>query len=276
MLYEAAWGNRVLAEQKSKRAATKSSRTCGKSSATRWPRRRRSVASLLRAAAGSAAEDGAVQPAEKRPQTLSGPLSTRSPICRSTPMPASSWPSCWASATNTTRPIKLLRDALDKEPSPELTDKIRLRLGDCLLPRATPKRRWRSSSRRRANPKSSACSAQANYRAGECLLHMGEPAEAVKRLAVFRDQGPVPESARSDRSRPACVWAMPWPTQTMGRRAGRPTNRWSIASATVPGSTRPATAWAGRYQNQKQFDDAVNAYNQVSTTCRRSWRPRRS
>ncbi len=29
--------------------------------------------------------------------------------------------------------IKLLRDALDKEPSAELTDKIRLCLGDCLL-----------------------------------------------------------------------------------------------------------------------------------------------
>src|SRR6185437_16412488 len=85
--------------------------------------------------------------------------------------------------------IKLLRDALDKEPSPELTDKIRARLGDCLLRKGDTKAALAQFEPMAANAKS-ALNAQAKYRAGECYLHSGDAAQAVKQLVVFRDQGP--------------------------------------------------------------------------------------
>ena len=40
--------------------------------------------------------------------------------------------------------------------------------------------------------------------------------------------------------------------------------RWSAASATARGCTRPATASAGRSRTRAQYDEAVNVYTQVT------------
>src|SRR5262249_50531882 len=62
--------------------------------------------------------------------------------------------------------IKLLREALDKEPVPELTEKIRLRLGDSLLARGDARGALIQFNALAANPKSPHL-AQAVYRSGE-------------------------------------------------------------------------------------------------------------
>jgi TolA-binding protein len=144
MLYEAAWGNRILADKAARKhylALIEAFPDLGISSDARFE-----LAELL-------AEGGELDPA-----------------------------------------IKLLREAIDKEPPAELTDKIRLRLGDCLLRKGDAKAALAQfepiAARSAAQRGNSMVCAQAKYRAGECQLHLNAPAEAVKHLAVFRDRNP--------------------------------------------------------------------------------------
>ena len=65
--------------------------------------------------------------------------------------------------------IKQLQEALDKEPSPELTDKIKVRLGAALLTKGDAKKALDVLTPIVGNPKS-AMVGQATYRAGECQL----------------------------------------------------------------------------------------------------------
>ncbi len=85
--------------------------------------------------------------------------------------------------------VKLLREALDREPGPELTDKIRLRLGDSLLAKGDARGALIQFNALAANSRSPHLP-QAVYRAGECLLALNDNAEAAKRLARFRDEQP--------------------------------------------------------------------------------------
>jgi TolA-binding protein len=100
--------------------------------------------------------------------------------------------------------IKLLRDALDKEPPPELTDKIRIRLGDCLLRKGDAKAALAQFQPIAARPKgrvNETLCAQAKYRAGECQLRLNAPAEAIKLLeSVLRDH-PNSDAAEAARKR---------------------------------------------------------------------------
>jgi TolA-binding protein len=157
--------------------------------------------------------------------------------------------------------VKLLRDALDKEPSPELTDKVRVRLGDCLLRKGDAKGALAQFEPIAANAKSLRV-AQAKYRAGECRLHLGEPAEAVKQLAVFRDQGPFQNvQGLTDRALLRLGYALgqlkQWDTSRQAYE--QVVNR--FGNSPWVQDARYGIGWA--YQNQGQYDNAVNAYNQV-------------
>src|SRR5262249_34081526 len=85
--------------------------------------------------------------------------------------------------------IKLLNDALDKEPPADLTEKMRLRLGSCYAAKKDAKQALAQFETVASNPKSP-LAGQARYRAGECALQLGDPAAAVKQLTFFRDQEP--------------------------------------------------------------------------------------
>src|SRR5262249_31164960 len=74
--------------------------------------------------------------------------------------------------------IKLLTEALDKEPSALLADKIRVRLGACHAARKDTKSALAQFQTVAKNPKSP-LAPQAQYGAGECLLEMGQWAEAI-------------------------------------------------------------------------------------------------
>jgi len=111
------------------------------------------------------------------------------------------------------------------------------------------------------NPKS-AQMGQAAYRLGECLLQSGDEAAAVKQLQRFRDEGPFQNIAGvSDRALLRLGHALgqqkQWDAsrQTFEGMLGRfPNSPW-VAEA------RYGVGWA--FQNLGQFDNAVNAYNQV-------------
>ncbi len=158
--------------------------------------------------------------------------------------------------------LKLLNEALDKEPPPELTDKIRLRVGDCHLAKKDAKRalvQFEAVARDPKNP----LTGQARYRAGECWLQLGDAAAAVKQLSAFRDQEPFRNQpgltdrallrlghahgllGQWDQSRQAHE-------QVVARFGSSP---WAAEARYGVGS-----AW----QNQKQYDNAVTAYTQVT------------
>ena len=161
--------------------------------------------------------------------------------------------------------IKLLKEALDKEPSDnkvpsdELIDRIRLRLGACLAAKKehreavaqlsvvadNPKRRW---SRRASTAPASASSNSAKPT---------RPSPASRSSATSRRSRTSPASATG----PCCGSATPRRAEAVGRQpAGADAARPAL-SATARGSheARYGIGWAR--QNQDQYDQAVNAYN---------------
>ncbi len=89
--------------------------------------------------------------------------------------------------------VKLLKDALDKEPAdrpvpPDTTERIRLRLGGSLFATKQYADAAKQFDTVTANEKSPH-RVQAMYRAGESYAAAGEHAKAVEKLLPFRDKG---------------------------------------------------------------------------------------
>jgi TolA-binding protein len=82
--------------------------------------------------------------------------------------------------------IKVLVDALDREPTPEMTDKVRLLLGTCHAAKGNHKQALAQFEILGQNLKSK-LAPEAKLRAGEVYMEQKNYAEAVKRFAVFRD-----------------------------------------------------------------------------------------
>jgi outer membrane protein assembly factor BamD (BamD/ComL family) len=85
--------------------------------------------------------------------------------------------------------IKLLREALDKEPPAELTDKIRVRLGFCLLAKGDAKAGQTQLESVVRNGRSTYFG-HAQYGAGCCLAELKDPSAAIQRLHMVRDRRP--------------------------------------------------------------------------------------
>jgi TolA-binding protein len=158
--------------------------------------------------------------------------------------------------------IKLLKDAIDKEPPEALTEKIRLRLGVCLMAKGDGKGALQQFQVIVGNAKSPHL-AQAHYRAGECLLQMEDWNEAVKRLSIFRDQGPFQNvPGVTDRALLRLGHAYAQLKQWEPSRQAH-----EQAAARFPQSpwvheARYGMGWA--LQNKGDYDPAVNAYTQVA------------
>jgi TolA-binding protein len=158
--------------------------------------------------------------------------------------------------------IKLLREALDKEPGPELTDKICLRLGAYYFDKGDAKEGLAQFQRVAGNAKSPQL-AQGHYRAGEALMQAGNYAEAVKHLAVFRDQGPfqnVPGVTDRALLRLGHAYAQLKQWDQSRQAHEQVVNR--FGNGPWANEARYGIGWA--WQNQKQYDNAVNAYTQVA------------
>ena len=158
--------------------------------------------------------------------------------------------------------IQLLNQALDREPGPELADKVRLRLAALLAAKKDAKGALTQFDLVANNPKSP-LAAQAHYRAGECLLALGKPADAVKRLTLFRDQ-PMYQNVPGVTDRALL---------RLGHALAR-LNQWdpSVQAHQLVIQRFPNSPWAAeaRYgtgwamQNKKDYDNAVNWYTQVA------------
>jgi TolA-binding protein len=158
--------------------------------------------------------------------------------------------------------LKLFKEAVTKELPPELTDKIRLRLAVCLAAKGDAKEALKHLEPIAGNAKSP-LAAQAHYRAGECQFQLNQPAEAVKQLAVFRDQQPFQNIAGlTDRAllRLGHAYAALKDWDKSRQAHEQVTSR--FGNSPWVHEARYGIGWA--WQNQGKFDEAVNVYQQVT------------
>ncbi len=185
--------------------------------------------------------------------------------------------------------------ASEKEPSQDLTEKIKLRLGSILLDQGSrrivdakrqlelgvkPDQKAELEKRQAegkkeieaaleniqavtANEKSKIL-AHAMYREAECLLQLARPDEAIKLLAKFRDDGKYQNIAGlSDRAllRLGAAYAdkAQW---DLSRQAYQAVIDRTGGNSPWTHEARYGVAWA--YQSQGQADNAVNTYTQVT------------
>ena len=158
--------------------------------------------------------------------------------------------------------IKLLGDALDREPTPELTDKIRLRIGSIHANKGNLKAALGQFESVAQNPKSPMFG-WAQYRAGEVLIQNQQYSDAIKRLLIFRDQPAWQNQPDlSDRAllRLGHAFALvkDWDAsrQALERLVNTfPNSPWSA-------DARYGMGWALQHQNN--LEGAVNMYAQVT------------
>jgi tetratricopeptide (TPR) repeat protein len=157
--------------------------------------------------------------------------------------------------------IKLLKEGLDKEPPLELGDKMRIRLGASLFAKGDAKAALTQLDLVAGNAKSP-LAGQAHYRAGECLMQTGEHDKAVEHLKLFRDNPafqnlPGVTDKALLRLGHAYDQLKNWEASRQAHEqvVGRfPNSPWV-------NEARYGVGWA--FQNQKRYDEAVNAYLQV-------------
>lgn len=162
--------------------------------------------------------------------------------------------------------VKLLRGALDREPgdgpvSPELVERVRLRLGASLhaakdYPAAA------SQFEAVAGNGKSPHRPQTLYRAGESLLAAGEFARAVETLAAFRDNGEFHNvGGVSDRAVLRLGQALAGAGEWDRSRQAFEVFLQRYGTSPFAAEARYGIGWA--LQQQGKYDDAVTAYEQV-------------
>src|SRR5262249_17921854 len=103
---------------------------------------------------------------------------------------------------------------------------------------------------------------QAHYRAGECLLQTGKWAEAVKHLALFRDQGPYQDlPGLTDRALLRLGHALAHLNQWDASRQAHERVVGRFGNGPWAQEARYGMGWA--WQHQRNYDQAINTYNQV-------------
>lgn len=162
--------------------------------------------------------------------------------------------------------VKLLQEALDKEPGdrpvlPETTERIRLRLG-ASLHAAKDYAAAASQFEAVAGNDKSPHRPQALYRAGESLLAAGECAKAVEKLAAFRDRGEFHNiGGVSDRAVLRLGQALAGAKDFDKSRQAFEVFLQRYGNSPFAAEARYGIGWA--LQQQGKFDDAVKAYEQV-------------
>jgi TolA-binding protein len=262
MLYEGAWGCRLLADQEVQAARTKIQQE-------QWQKRKDEVAKKtppghqppfvpMPDVPLSAVP---VQPSEQQARVYYNALIEAFPDVAANADARFELAELLSERGEHDSAVKLLRSALDKEPAQELTDKIRIRLGAALMAKGDAKAALTQFNLVAQNAKSTMYP-QAMYRAGEALMAQGDPAEAVKKFAVFRD---VPQFQNqlglTDRAMVRLGHAQAALKQWDASRQAHEQVVNRFGNGVWAAEARYGIGWA--YQNQGQFDTAVAAYTQV-------------
>lgn len=157
--------------------------------------------------------------------------------------------------------IQLLNEVLDKEPSAEMTEKIRLRLGGIHAAKGNIKGALQQFDAVASNPKSQLVG-WAHYRAGEALIGNQQYAEAAKRLIIFRDNPSWNNVAGlTDRGLLRLGYAFAMTKSWEDSRVSYERIANQFPSSIWGDEARYGIGWA--FQQQKNLDGAANAYSQV-------------
>ena len=157
--------------------------------------------------------------------------------------------------------IALLTDVLDKEPSPDMTEKVRLWLGGIQAAKGNIKAALTQFNAVASNAKSPLLG-WANYRAGEALIQDQQYGEAIKRLTMFRDQpnwNNVPGLTDRALLRLGYAYAVSRSWDESRVALERLVN--AFPNSPWHDEARYGIGWA--LQQQKNYDAAANAYSIV-------------
>jgi tetratricopeptide (TPR) repeat protein len=246
VLYEAAWGCRILAEIETAAARNK------------LVREGRKEGQPIPPLSEAAADRVPVPAAEKKVRELYQAL-----IADFADLPLTNFARLELSEILAGRgeydaAAKLIDQALDKEPPQDLTDKLRLQLGLCRAMKGDVKSALEQFASMEKNPKSPAFGL-AHLWAGEALMRAGDWQGAVKHLAPFRDQQPLRNlPGITDRALlrlgQAHAQLKQWDQsrQAYERLVNEQGNSPLVAEA------RYGMGWA--WQQHKDYENAVNAY----------------
>jgi TolA-binding protein len=158
--------------------------------------------------------------------------------------------------------LPLFNDVLDKEPPPDMTDKVRLRIGEIQLDKGKLKEASVNFEAVAQNPKS-AMFGRAQYLAAEVNLANNQLPEAIKRLSPFMNQQNLQnQPGLTDRALLRLGHAQ---AQAKNWEESRRAHNQVLASF-------PNSPWAdeARYglgfalQKMNQLDQAINNYTQVT------------
>ena len=149
----------------------------------------------------------------------------------------------------------------NKQPSPDLLDRIRLVLGDCLAAKKEFREALEKLTVVADNPKSP-LTAYGQYRAGLCELELGELDKAMVRLALFRDKPEFQNIAgASDHALLRLGQALAQQKKWDQSRQALTLLTQRFGNSPWLNEARFGIGWAG--QKTGQFDPAVESYKSV-------------
>lgn len=157
--------------------------------------------------------------------------------------------------------LALLNDGLSREPTPDVEERLRMRIGVCLVAKndyANASPQFAAVTANAASP----LAPEARYRAGECQMQLKALAKAVEWWLPFRDQGPLQNIAElSDRALLRLGHAFALAGQWDQSRQSHEVLIQRFGQSPWRHEARYGIGWA--WQNQKQLDNAATAYQQV-------------
>lgn len=157
--------------------------------------------------------------------------------------------------------LALLNDALSLEPTPEVEERIRMRLGVSLVGKKDLAGALPQFLAVAQNAKSP-LAPEARYRAGETHMDQGAWAKAIELWLPFRDQAPLQNVAGlSDRVLLRLGHAQALAGQWDPSRQSLEILLQRFAQSPLRHDARYGIAWA--LQNQKQFDQAAQQYQLI-------------
>jgi TolA-binding protein len=163
--------------------------------------------------------------------------------------------------------IQLLLQALEKDASSDMADRLRFRLGAIRFAKGDPKAAFVQFDPIAQNAKSP-LAPEARYRAAECLIQQATQskelwAKAIEHLQPFRDQQPLQNlPGISDRALLRLSHALAQIAQWDQSRQASEILLQRFPQSPWVHDARYAIGWA--WQNQKNIDAAVSSYTQVT------------
>lgn len=159
--------------------------------------------------------------------------------------------------------IALLNEVLDKEPNQEMTEKIRLRMGAIHASKGNMKAAMQQFDAVASNPKSTLVG-WAHYRAAEALIQGQQYPEAIKRLTIFRDNPTWQnQPGLTDRALLRLGYAAAVIKSYDESRVAYERLVGNFPNSPWHDEARYGIGWA--LQQQKNYDGAANAYAIVVT-----------